>query len=113
MDTTHSRERLLAEKTKLEGELATVGTRGENGWEARATETGQEADPNDQAETIESYEENTAILSDLQGRYADVLAALARLEDGTYGICEIGGEPIEADRLEADPAARTCKAHIT
>ena len=31
---------------------------------------------------------------------------------GTYGSCEISGEAIEVERLEANPAARTCKAHI-
>ena len=36
----------------------------------------------------------------------EVLAALRRLERGTYGICEITGLPIEPDRLEALPWAR-------
>jgi RNA polymerase-binding transcription factor DksA len=36
----------------------------------------------------------------------EVLAALRRLERGTYGICEITGKPIEPDRLEALPWAR-------
>jgi DnaK suppressor protein len=30
-------------------------------------------------------------------------AALQRIEDGTFGICEITGEPIERKRLEARP----------
>ena len=36
----------------------------------------------------------------------EVLAALRRLERGTYGICEITGQPIEPARLEALPWAR-------
>src|SRR5262249_53331240 len=36
----------------------------------------------------------------------EVLAAIRRIERGTYGICEITGEPIEADRLKALPWAR-------
>lgn len=32
--------------------------------------------------------------------------ALDRLRNGTYGICELTGEPIEAERLEAIPWAR-------
>src|SRR5215469_5132122 len=36
----------------------------------------------------------------------EVLAALRRLERGTYGICEITGKPIEPARLEALPWAR-------
>ena len=48
----------------------------------------------------------------LQARLTDVNVALGKIENGTYGICEVSGEPIEADRLEANPAARTNKAHM-
>jgi RNA polymerase-binding protein DksA len=34
--------------------------------------------------------------------------ALDRIENGTYGICEINGEPIPKARLEAIPWARYC-----
>jgi DnaK suppressor protein len=34
--------------------------------------------------------------------------ALGRIENGTYGICEINGEPIPKARLEAIPWARYC-----
>lgn len=115
MDTEHFRELLEAEKKNLEAELATVGRKNPSNpadWEAVPSDTGHEPDPNDQADLIEGYEENTAILKDLEIRYNDVLAALVRMSEGTYGICEVGGEAIEIERLEADPAARTCKAHL-
>ncbi len=70
-----------------------------------------ESDPNDQADLIENYEGNTAILKDLEIRYNQVLAALTRIENGTYGVCSVGGEKIETARLAADPAAATCIAH--
>lgn len=115
MNTSPFKDRLAAEKATLEEQLQTVGRRNPsnpNDWEAVPSETGQEADPNDQADLMENYEENTAILKDLEIRYNDVVAALARIEDGTYGLCEVSGEQIEEDRLEADPAAKTCKAHL-
>jgi DnaK suppressor protein len=115
MDTTHFRELLEAEKTTLEAQLATVGRKNPSNpsdWEPTPSETGQESDPNDQADLIEHYGENNAILNDLEIRYNEVLAALARIDAGTYGICTVGGEEIEADRLAADPAASTCKAHL-
>ena len=40
----------------------------------------------------------------------EVLDALQRIECGTYGICEITGEPIEAERLNAIPWARYSRA---
>jgi DnaK suppressor protein len=36
--------------------------------------------------------------------------ALSRIENGNYGICEINGEPIPKQRLEAIPWARCCIA---
>lgn len=115
MDTTKFKERLTEEKTRLEGELATVGRPNPSNpsdWEAVPQGTGQEADPNDAADLIEDYGNNNAILTDLERRLEDVNAALARIEDGSYGTCTVSGETIEEERLEADPAATTCKAHI-
>lgn len=115
MDTQTFKTKLEEEKVTLEAELSTVGRRNPSNpadWEPVPQETGQEADPNDAADHIEHFEENTAILKELETRYNEVLAALARIEDGSYGTCSIGGEPIEEDRLNADPAATTCKAHL-
>lgn len=115
MNTEHFRTRLIEEKAELEAQLATVGRQNPSNpgdWEAVPEETGMEADPNDQADQMEEYGNNNAILTDLEVRYQSVLGALARLEEGTYGICEVSGESIEEDRLEADPAAATCKAHM-
>jgi RNA polymerase-binding transcription factor len=46
---------------------------------------------------------------------ADIDQALRRIEEGTYGICERCGKPIDERRLEALPTARydaTCQAQI-
>jgi sigma-B regulation protein RsbU (phosphoserine phosphatase) len=43
----------------------------------------------------------------------DVDAALARMESGSYGLCEVCHEPIEADRLINDPLTRFCLDHLT
>jgi phosphoserine phosphatase RsbU/P len=44
---------------------------------------------------------------------SEVDAALARLEDGRFGICELCDEPVEAERLIADPLVRFCLSHLT
>ncbi len=115
MNIEHFKERLTSEKQTLEAELATVGRRNPSNpadWEPIPQEVGQESDPNDQADLMEGLGENAAILTDLENRYNDVLAALARIEDGTYGVCIVSGEQIEEERLEAEPAAKTCIAHL-
>jgi DnaK suppressor protein len=47
---------------------------------------------------------------DEQGRreMAAIQAALARIDAGTYGICDTCGETISAERLKAIPMARRC-----
>ncbi len=52
---------------------------------------------------------------DLQARklIGEVDAALARMEAGTFGLCEVCHEPIEAGRLLSDPLARLCLDHLT
>lgn len=41
---------------------------------------------------------------------AQVVVALRRVEDGTYGFCEDCGEPIDERRLRALPATAFCTA---
>jgi len=43
----------------------------------------------------------------------EVDSALARMDDGTYGLCEVCHEPVEIDRLIADPLVRFCIDHLT
>lgn len=116
MNTQEYKTRLEEEKKSLEAQLGTIAqpdTQNPGEWEAMQKEVGQESDPGDQAEQLDEYQENRAVVDELNPRYQDVLAALARIEDGTYGTCEVCGKEIEADRLEADPAARTCKEHLS
>ena len=39
---------------------------------------------------------------------AEIDAALKRINDGTFGVCEVTGHPITLPRLEAKPWARVC-----
>ncbi|MEJ7702570.1 MAG: TraR/DksA C4-type zinc finger protein [Geodermatophilaceae bacterium] len=42
---------------------------------------------------------------------AEVVRALAKLDEGTYGRCDVCAEPIAADRLEARPWSIRCIRH--
>jgi DnaK suppressor protein len=55
--------------------------------------------------------EAQALASRLREQLDDVEKALARLDDGTYGSCEVCGSPIGEARLEAMPATRFCIDH--
>jgi RNA polymerase-binding transcription factor DksA len=50
-------------------------------------------------------------LEEISSELAGVEASLRRLDDGTYGTCEVCGIPIEAVALEADPLHSRCPDH--
>jgi RNA polymerase-binding protein DksA len=54
-----------------------------------------------------------AVLTQATSDLTELDAALARVEGGTYGVCERCGLPIAPARLEARPAARRCIACAT
>ena len=54
-----------------------------------------------------AIEEHEEILLD------EIDAALKRIETDSYGTCEISGEPISFERLQALPWARTTLEHAT
>ena len=117
MNTEHFKQKLEEELQVVEQELNELGWKNkETGeWEATGNEldvTTPMADSNEAADQLEDYQERQGETSTLEARRKDVKDALAKIKDGTYGVCEVSGETIEEDRLEANPAARTCKAHM-
>jgi RNA polymerase-binding transcription factor DksA len=115
-DLQYFKEKLLKEQTLLEEELTSVGKvnpDNPNDWDATSSRIEVDsADENEVADKMEELEENKAILQQLEPQLNEVKSALARIEDGSYGICEISGEPIERERLEANPSARTSIKHM-
>lgn len=114
MKIEHFKQKLEAEKTKLETEMGSIGRKNPavpGDWEAIPSEIGMESDLADQADVVMSREGNAAILADLEARYDTILSALVRIEKKTYGKCEVCGKAIEEARLEADPSATTCVEH--
>lgn len=60
--------------------------------------------------TDEFHQEvNSALLENQQYLLDEAVAALRRLEDGTYGRCEGCGQQIADARLEAIPYTRLCQ----
>lgn len=59
---------------------------------------------------IYEWEMALARLRRLESRAASVKAALQKLIEGTYGICELCGGEIEPERLEILPHTTLCSA---
>jgi DnaK suppressor protein len=49
-----------------------------------------------------------ATAKSLDAKLRDVERAIAKLDDGTYGVCDGCGDPVGRDRLEAIPWAVRC-----
>ena len=109
----HFKTLLDAELVMLVEELSAIATQNKYGdWQAspERQEDEAEADETDQADIIVDFEAKVGKLEVLEKRYNQVVTALERIENGTYGRCLKSGVLIEEDRLEANPAAETCKA---
>ena len=107
-DEAAARQRLEADKDRVHGLIASLHAEGLD--QDAADQVGDLAhvtDPADQASETFEREKDIAILEQLERDLAEIEAALQRLDEGSYGIDEVTGEPIAADRLEAYPVART------
>jgi DnaK suppressor protein len=58
-------------------------------------------------ETLE-LETRLALEKRIRVQLAEIEHALSKFENGTYGLCDICGQPIDPARLEALPQANLC-----
>jgi len=73
-----------------------------------------ESDPGTAA--VASHEEHGALDERVEAvllreELDDVEHALSRLDDGTYGTCQVCGQALDDDRLAQMPQARCCVEH--
>lgn len=102
------KERLLAEKARLEKELNIIGkpTGTPGDYETKFDQIGTDWEEN--ATEAEEYVDNLGVEDNLEKHLQDVNAALKEIEEGKYGICANCGQEIDLERLRAYPEARTC-----
>lgn len=115
LDKKIIKEKLEKERDVLLEELRDMGTlnpaTGE--WEATPEEQdAPETDQNDMADRFEDFEARSSMTKTLAPRLADVLKALKDLNKESFGRCSVCKKDIERARLDANPAARTCKEHM-
>lgn len=67
----------------------------------------------EEADESEEYAVRQETARVLNERRDEVIAALHRIKQGTYGICKECGKPIDAARLEANPAAEFDVEHAS
>jgi sigma-B regulation protein RsbU (phosphoserine phosphatase) len=67
----------------------------------------------DRRQKLEAAASTLPAAVDVQRLISEVDQALKRIELGTFGLCETCHDPIETDRLIADPVTRFCLDHLT
>jgi RNA polymerase-binding transcription factor DksA len=99
-DTTNGarRAQLTAERERVTEQLVELGFDRDSFDEGFA----------DSGQVTAERGEVEALVGTLRETLTDIDAALAKFENGTYGLCEACGNPIADARLEAMPAARLC-----
>jgi RNA polymerase-binding transcription factor DksA len=108
MDDAAARERLEAEKARVSGLIQELETEVEGENASGDSElSSYDQHPADSATDTFEREKDLGLLDDLEAELAEIEAAIERIENGTYGIDEVTGQPIDPARLEAVPMART------
>lgn len=105
---TRFEARLRAEQADAEERLAEFDGAMAEVRIARSDATADdEHDPEGPTMTQE-WSQRTAVLADVRSELTEIEHALARIADGTYGICARCGKRITVARLDARPTATLC-----
>ncbi len=91
--------RLLLLRERISGEILSI---------SRDSLSPTERDPSLSDQGTDTFDREFALkqLSSEQDVLFEIDEAIRRLENGTYGICEISGDPINIERLQALPYVR-------
>ena len=102
---------IMEEKIRLEAELHEIIERTALAADVeKAAEISSYDDhPADMASETFEREKDLALESNVQSLLLKVNVALEKIEEGTYGICDVCGVEINAKRLEALPWASLCR----
>lgn len=111
MDTDTVRQRLTEERSRLTATLEGLETDLEAQKDSLQELSVVDEHQGDIATETFEREKDLSIVESVRAGLEDIDNALHRLDEGTYGECEICHKPIGDERLEAVPAARFCVEH--
>jgi DnaK suppressor protein len=103
------RERLLAEQAELQEQLTTIE---EQSFAASQSELSGEVSFDEENADAGTFtferERDLSIENNVRDLMRKIERALARMDEGTYGICSRCGKPIEKARLKVLPYVDLC-----
>lgn len=107
---THFKQALLDEQARLAGERRQYADDDRADMEEDASGELSHSDSNDfadEATNLFDRERDQAAIENFDRMLAKIARALAKMDEGTYGLSDIDGTPIPVARLEALPYAVT------
>ncbi|WP_457560675.1 RNA polymerase-binding protein DksA [Caminibacter sp.] len=102
VNVQHFKEILLMRKAELEKILFNISTEINDISKCDIKDEGDFA-----AASMDSGRDHQIYLNQKR-ELAEIEEALKRIEEGTYGICEMCDEPIQEERLKIKPYAKYC-----
>lgn len=106
MDEQTARDRLTELLSDLDASAQTLDRESAGGDPGELSHLDQH--PADDATNLSDNDRENAIREVVDGQRHEVLAALGRLDDGTYGTCVDCGTALPEERLDARPEAARC-----
>jgi RNA polymerase-binding protein DksA len=108
IDIAHFRELLEAERARIATALEHLHASNSTSLDDETDEARSDNHLGDAASTTLARELDSGLEEGAEHTVVAIDAALARIEDGTYGTCTRCGKPIGEERLEALPWATLC-----
>jgi len=110
LDTASFRDRLLEERSRLTNAVDFLERENPGSLSDELGEISTAVDNHlgDTASATFDRELDHTLEEGAQQTLQAIDDALRKIEDGTYGVCEVCGRPIAKERLEAIPWARLC-----
>ena len=108
IDTSRFKDLLVAERQRVAAALDNIRAENPGTVEEETGDETQDQHLADAATAMHDRELDYGIADAEQELLEAIDAALARIEEGTYGTCTVCGRPIGEERLEALPWASLC-----
>ena len=103
------RIRLVEERVQLDTQLTTIETDSFASTQSDSSgDVGLDDEPADAGTATFEREKDLSIENNVRDLLHKIDRALKRMDDGTYGICDICGKPIEKARVKALPYVELC-----
>ena len=103
------RTRLVSEREELAAQLTTIEDQAFAATQSDMSgDVGVDDESADAGTATFEREKELSIEQNVRDLIQKIDRALKRMEDGTYGICEVCGKPIEKARIKALPYVDLC-----